>query len=171
MERKGDLDVILIGLGANLPSRFGPPRLTLVAAVKRLEEEGVRITRRSRFWRTRPVPESDQPWFVNAVVAVETDLTPAALLALLHRIEADFGRVRAEVNAPRLLDLDLLSFGRVVLAGPEPPILPHPRLARRAFTLLPIRDIAPGWVHPVTGESLDAMVATLDPEQKAVAEE
>ncbi len=170
MERKGDLDAILIGLGANLPSRFGPPRQSLEAALARLEEEGVRIIRRSRFWRTRPLPESAQPWFVNAVAAVETDLSPVALLTLLHRIEADFGRVRAEINAPRVLDLDLLSFGRVVLAGPQPPILPHPRLAERAFVLLPVRDIAPGWMHPVTGEGLDAMIAGLAPGQEAMAE-
>lgn len=171
MERKGDLDLILIGLGANLPSAHGGPRQTLEAALRRLEEEGLRLVRVSRFWRTRPVPASDQPWFVNAVAAVETDLPPATLLGLLHRVEDAFGRVRSVVNAPRVLDLDLLAFGRVVLPGPQPPVVPHPRLAERAFVLLPLKDIAPGWTHPVGGTDLEAMIAALPADQEAEVEE
>jgi 2-amino-4-hydroxy-6-hydroxymethyldihydropteridine diphosphokinase len=166
-----DPDLILIGLGANLPSFAGSPRRTLEAALDRLAAEGVGITRRSRFWRTRPVPISDQPWFVNAVAAVETTLPAAALLDLLHRIEDSFGRTRTVANAARVLDLDLLAYGTQILEAPPRPLVPHPRMAGRAFVLLPIKDIAPDWIHPVSGESLDAMIAALDPDQQCLSEE
>jgi 2-amino-4-hydroxy-6-hydroxymethyldihydropteridine diphosphokinase len=166
MEQTGELDLVLIGLGANLPSAFGVPRQTLEAALRRLAEVGLVIARRSRFWRTRPVPASDQPWFVNAVVALGTAPPPHELMALLHRVEKEFGRSRTEVNAPRVLDLDLLAYGRTTLDMAGAPRLPHPRLAERAFVLLPIRDIAPNWIHPVGGMGLTAMLAALPAEQE-----
>ena len=132
--------MILLGLGANLPSvRFGPPRATLEAALAALEAEGVRIVRRSRWYDTAAVPAAEQPRFVNLVVAVETKLDPVALLMLLHRIEKEFGRVRGVRNEARVIDLDLLAYDEVLRPGPEPPILPHPRLSERAFVLLPLR--------------------------------
>jgi 2-amino-4-hydroxy-6-hydroxymethyldihydropteridine diphosphokinase len=167
----GDLDLILIGLGSNLPGSKGSPRQTLVAALECLAAESVCVTRRSRFWRTRPVPISDQPWFVNAVAAVETNLSAEALLDLLHRIEDRFGRVRSQINAARVLDLDLLAFGRQILDVAPRPLLPHPRMSERAFVLLPLKDIAPGWVHPASGESLDLMISKLEGDQGCVAEE
>jgi 2-amino-4-hydroxy-6-hydroxymethyldihydropteridine diphosphokinase len=165
-ERKGDADLILVGLGANLPSRYGPPRVTLAAALDRLAQEGLAVRRRSSFWRSRPVPTADQPWFSNAVAAVDCDLSPAALLVLLHRIEADFGRIRTTVNAARVLDLDLLAYGRLIDPGPRP-VVPHPRLAERSFVLLPLSEIAPTWRHPVTGDDLPAMIARLPADQVA----
>lgn len=165
-----DPDLILVGLGANLPSVAGPPRQTLEAALDHLAAEGVRVTRRSRFWRTRPLPISDQPWFVNAVAAVETNLAPAALLDLLHASEAAFGRKRSVVNAARVLDLDLLAYGSLVLETAPRPLLPHPRLSERAFVLLPLRDIAPAWVHPVSGETLDRMIGGLEDARYCIAE-
>ncbi len=108
---------------------------------------------------------SDQPWFVNAVAAVETQLSAADLLALLHRIEDEFGRVRSVLNAPRLIDLDLLAFGRVVSAQGAP-ILPHPRMDQRAFVLRPLVEIAPAWRHPVTGLGLTALIKALPADQE-----
>jgi 2-amino-4-hydroxy-6-hydroxymethyldihydropteridine diphosphokinase len=162
-QEESDDQAILIGLGANLPSRFGPPEETLKAALRRLQEAGVRLRRLSRFWRSRPVPISDQPWFVNGVAAVETDLPPEALLALLHRIEAEFGRLRGEINAARSLDLDLLAYGRLIRE--TSPILPHPRLAERAFVLLPLAEVAPGWRHPLSGRAIAALIAELPADQ------
>jgi 2-amino-4-hydroxy-6-hydroxymethyldihydropteridine diphosphokinase len=139
---------ILIGLGANLPSpRFGAPVTTLNAAVARLTELGIHVAARSRWYESTPVPVSDQPNFVNAVICVATELEPAALLALLHRIEVEFGRVRGVRNAPRLLDLDLLAY-RDMVNHDGAPQLPHPAMHLRAFVLLPLREIAPRWVHP-----------------------
>jgi len=100
--------MILIGLGANLPSAAGAPRATLEAALAALARDGVRLAARSRWYRSAPLPRSSQPDFVNGVAAVETRLAPRDLLALLHRIEARLGRARGEPNAARTIDLDLL---------------------------------------------------------------
>ena len=84
---------------------------------------------------------------------METDLTPAELLAVLHDVEEQFGRVRRERNEARVLDLDLLAFNDRVSAPGETPILPHPRMGERAFVLLPLSEVAPTWRHPVNGLS------------------
>jgi len=158
--------LILIGLGANLPSpEHGPPVATLEAALAALAGRGLRIRARSRWWESAPVPISDQPWYVNGVIEVETGLAPEALLTLLHEVEAGFGRLRSVPNAPRILDLDLLAYGSLVREGPAPPVLPHPRMAERAFVLQPLAEILPGWRHPATGLGLPQLISRLSPEQ------
>jgi len=156
---------ILVGLGANLPSpAHGPPRATLQTALAHLERRGLRLGRRSRWYESAPVPVADQPWFVNGVVEIFTALGAPPLLELLHAVERDFGRFRGALNAPRTLDLDLIAYGDVV-RDREPPILPHPRMAERAFVLLPLREVAPDWRHPVSGLSVEEMIRALPPGQ------
>ena len=168
---------ILIGLGANLPSGAGGPRDTLEAAIGELKSAGVSTLQRSRWFSSPAWPASDQPPYVNGVIAVATALEPEALLALLHRIETAFGRARTVPNAARPLDLDLLAYGDRVQApaagglgaggpgdrgpGGRGPILPHPRLAERAFVLLPLADVAPDWRHPATGQPIQALIRAL----------
>jgi 2-amino-4-hydroxy-6-hydroxymethyldihydropteridine diphosphokinase len=157
--------MILLGLGANLPSSaHGNPLATLAAALRALAAERVEIVRQSRWYETAPVPVSDQPWYVNGVVEVATALAPGPLLTLLHATEAGLGRVRGIVNGARSADLDLLDYHGRTLAGW--PVLPHPRLHERAFVLLPLRDVAPSWRHPQSGLGLDEMLARLGSEQK-----
>jgi 2-amino-4-hydroxy-6-hydroxymethyldihydropteridine diphosphokinase len=160
--------MILLGLGGNLPSKAGPPDATISAAIEALDQAGVKIIKRSRLYRTAPVPVSDQPWFANEVIAVRTKLPPRDLLALLHKIEAEFGRERREVNGARSLDIDLLAYdGKVRAGGDGEPILPHPRMTQRAFVLLPLREVAPRWRHPITGESVKRLIAMLPKDQVA----
>jgi 2-amino-4-hydroxy-6-hydroxymethyldihydropteridine diphosphokinase len=166
------MENIYIALGANLPSRHGSPRETLEAAVQAIAASGIEIRRRSRWFESAPVPRAaDQPWYVNGVIAVATDLAPEALLARLQRIELDFGRVRSVPNAPRSLDLDIVAYGeRIATEGA--PLLPHPRMESRAFVLLPLRDVAPDWRHPQSGHSVADLIAGLgrldDPEGQEI---
>lgn len=129
-----------------------------------LEAAGVRVLRCSRWYRSAPVPASDQPWYVNAVAAVDTRLPPAALLELLHSTEERLGRVRSVPNAARMVDLDLLAYGESI-SGPPGPVIPHPRLQERAFVLLPLRDVAPDWRHPRTGVGIEDLIAALTEDQ------
>lgn len=131
-----------IGMGGNVAGPAGAPEATLAAAAERLEDLG-RVLCRSSLYSTEPVGYAAQPRFVNAVAAVETLLSPQALLGELLRIERDFGRDRFTgiPNGPRTLDLDLLLMGDLVLHQWNLD-LPHPRLADRAFVLVPLNEIA-----------------------------
>ncbi len=160
--------MILIGLGGNLPSEtHGPARASCGAALEILESRGHRVAARSRWYESAPVPASDQPWFVNAVVAVETALDPAKLVAELLEIEKELGRQRSVPNAARTIDLDVIAYHDEIVAGPPPGNvrIPHPRLAERAFVLLPLLDLAPDWRHPETGEGIGSMIARLPADQ------
>jgi len=157
--------MILIALGANQPSALGPPPVTFEAAIASLAQEAGKIMARSRLYRSLPMPVSAQPWYVNAAVSIETRLQPEALLSLLHGIETRLGRVRREKNAARAIDLDLLDYNGFI--RDKPPILPHPRMQERAFVLLPLAEIAPGWKHPVLGLSVEELIARLPPGQTA----
>ena len=154
---------IFIGAGANLAHpTYGSPRATLEAAFRELEQRGVRVLRVSPWYRTAPVPASDQPWYQNAVIEVATELSPHKLLATLHEVEEAFGRGRSGANAARMIDLDLLDFrGEIAPESPGRATLPHPRLATRGFVLRPLADLAPDWRHPVTGEPIQGLLAAL----------
>lgn len=159
--------MILIGIGANLPSPLGPPRATCGAALAAMNGAGLRVTRRSRWYRSAPVPMSSQPWYVNGVAEVETALSPAGLLEFMLDTEAGFGRTRAGPNAPRTLDLDLLAVDDMVTGAGEGLRLPHPRMHQRAFVLLPLAELAADWVHPVSGRGVAELVAALPADQIA----
>ena len=157
---------IFIGLGANLPSpNHGSPRNTVVAAIAALEAAGLRIRARSPLYESEPIPVSDQPWYVNAVVEAESSLGCSELLELLHSVENAFGRTRSVPNAARILDLDLLDCRGEIRPGPDRLILPHPRLQDRAFVLLPLADIAPNWRHPASHRAVAELLAALPPDQ------
>ncbi|MDX9860327.1 MAG: 2-amino-4-hydroxy-6-hydroxymethyldihydropteridine diphosphokinase [Rhodospirillales bacterium] len=159
--------MILIGIGSNISGPQGAsPRQNCHNALKLVEDSGVAIVRRSRWYRSAPVPASDQPWFINGVVAVEAaGLEPEPLLELFHQIELEFGRRRGQPNAPRPLDLDILDFeGRI--SGPGAAVvLPHPRMHQRAFVLVPLSEIAPEWRHPVIGDTVFELIAALPDDQ------
>jgi 2-amino-4-hydroxy-6-hydroxymethyldihydropteridine diphosphokinase len=158
--------VILIGIGGNLESaQFGPPRDTLAAALAALKEKRIRILTRSGWYRTEPVPRSDQPWFVNAVVSLATELGAKDLLNALQATERQFGRVREEPNAPRILDLDILDYQGEVMDTTSL-VLPHPRLHERRFVLIPIAEIAPDWRHPILELTAVQLLAQLSSEQR-----
>jgi 2-amino-4-hydroxy-6-hydroxymethyldihydropteridine diphosphokinase len=158
-------------MGGNLASPAGPPEATLAAAALRLESLG-RMAGRSSLYSTAPVGFDAQPRFINSVVALETELAPRELLAGLLAIEQNFGRDRSAgiANGPRTLDLDILLFEDFEIGEPYLEI-PHPRLAERAFVLVPLNEIAPQLVVPGRGQTVAQLLTRLfeDPNTDAGA--
>lgn len=145
-----------IALGSNLNN----PSQQLERAIAALQKiPHITLLARSHFYQTTPVGFIAQPDFINAVVCLETTLSPRVLLSELHRIEAEQNRVRKEKNGPRTLDLDILLYGNGEIAE-EDLVIPHPRLQERAFVLVPLVEIAPGLVLP-NGESVESCLITL----------
>lgn len=181
-----DNSTFLIGLGANLNSPVGAPAQTLVFALRALEKSGLRINAVSRFYHSAAFPKGSGPDYVNAATSLSGARSPDEVLALCHRIEADLGRQRESRWASRGVDIDLLAADARILPDatvqahwrnlpieaqmrdwPEGLILPHPRLTERAFVLIPLAEIAPGWVHPATGLDVAAMAEALPNAEKA----
>lgn len=154
--------MILVAIGANLPARNGAtPLATCLAAVEALRSlPGLRLLATARWSVTEPVPASDQPDYVNGMVALEGTADPACLLTALHRIEARAGRTRGAANAPRILDLDIIGIDNIIRDTPNP-ILPHPRAHLRGFVLRPLIDVAPDWRHPQLNLKPDEMLRAL----------
>ena len=168
MSRGRPLAVSYIALGANLAGRFASPAEVVEAAIGALQTPGITLISRSRLYRSTAWPDPSDPEFINAVISVMTDLDASALLARLHALEAEFGRERRQANAPRTLDLDIVDYAGRVSATGETPILPHPRMAERAFVLLPLAGIAPDWRHPATGKVIADLVRALPDPYAAV---
>ena len=155
--------MIIIGIGSNLAAPPATtPLATAQAALPALAAPHLHPFRCASWYASEPVPASDQPWFVNSVALLATDLEPEALLDRLLAVEAVFGRERGERNAVRTLDLDLLDYDGLII-DTKRLILPHPRLHERRFVLEPLYEIAPGWHHPSLGltaaELLDRLPA------------
>jgi 2-amino-4-hydroxy-6-hydroxymethyldihydropteridine diphosphokinase len=152
-----DYRSVAIALGSNL----GDSRAILEGAIEWLDRlSGITVVRRSQWYRTAPVGPP-QPDYLNgcAILHVDcragcrVDYSPQDLLAALLHIEQEFGRVRGERWGPRTLDLDLLLFDRLILDTPTLQI-PHPRMRERAFVLVPLAEIAPDWIDPISGKSI-----------------
>ena len=139
-----------IGLGSNLGEREAMIRLAL-DDLARLPS--TLLLRASSLYDTEPVGEVDQPNFLNAVAQIDTELTARQLLWNLQLIEKRLGRVRTQRWGPRTIDLDLLLYGNQVVEEPDLKV-PHPELTRRSFVLVPLVELDPLLVHPVTGETL-----------------
>ena len=114
----------------------------------------------SSIYDTEPVGVINQPRFLNLVCQVYTTLAPAALLALAKGFELKLGRAHGKSNAPRPIDIDILFYGDQVMETPEL-VIPHPRLTERAFVLIPLAEIAPDLVHPVSGKTIRELLQGL----------
>ena len=176
----------LIALGSNEFSVWGDATDTVLKATLRVAELAVSVPDCSPFYTTPAFPAGSGPAYVNAVMAIDTDQNPQELLAALHLIEAEAGRVRKTRWGQRTLDLDLIAVGDCVLPNaegylhwrdlpldaqmsqaPTELVLPHPRMQDRTFVMVPLCDVAPDWVHPVTGLSARAICAALPAQDRA----
>jgi len=155
-----------IAFGANLPYANHSPADTIVKACEAMKGRGVVLVGLSRLWQSPAWPDPSAPAYVNAVAEVSTALTPFALLHILRNVERKFGRLRSKRNAPRTLDIDILSYEKARYQTRHLQI-PHPRLAERAFVLLPLAEIAPHWRMPGSDRSVSAMIRALPEQSKA----
>lgn len=144
--------LVYLSLGANLGDRAS----NLDRALAAIEAESIRIIARSSLYETEPQDVRDQPWFLNLAAACETVYFPLQLLSILQRIERELGRTRATgtpAKGPRVIDIDILLYGTVVM-DTERLIIPHPRMLDRRFVLEPLVEIAPDLQDPGTGRPL-----------------
>jgi 2-amino-4-hydroxy-6-hydroxymethyldihydropteridine diphosphokinase len=153
-----DDEAIVLALGANLAGDYPSLQALLEAAVSAFPRAGLRVVRRSGWWRSAAWPDPSAPAYLNGVALVETALGPRELLAAIHGLEAAFGRRRGAPNAPRTLDIDLVAYGRRVIDKPGLTV-PHRRAADRRFVMGPLAEIAPGWVHPMLRKTAAELAA------------
>ena len=153
--------MIFVGIGSNLAAPgYSSPQNTAEASLAALPGIGTVLCARSSWYASEPVPASDQPWFINAVVEIGTELPAPELLARLLALEARFGRERSVRDAARTLDLDLLDYDGFRCSTPDL-MLPHPRLHERRFVLMPLQEIAPQWRHPRLGLTVAELLGRL----------
>ena len=150
-----------IALGSNLNSEFGDREANLEEAVQRIGGLG-EVRAVSSFYDTKPVGFLEQPRFLNGALVLETELEPVELMRELLGVERAMGRERegAIAKGPRVIDLDLLLYGDVVISTEEL-TLPHPEMQARRFVLEPLAEIAPEWVHRVLGVTVGTMLKRL----------
>jgi len=154
-----------IGLGSNLGDREAMIRIAL-DDLARLP--GTKVMHASSLYDTEPVGDEEQPHFLNAVAEIETELSARQLLWNLLLIEKRLGRVRTHRYGPRTIDLDLLTYGQLIIDEPDLQV-PHPEMGKRSFVLVPLLEIDPLATHPATGEPLAALlekIATRPPTRR-----
>ena len=144
---------VFLSLGSNLGDRSG----NITKALDGLASAGVEVRRVSSFYRTEPVDYTQQPWFINCVAEVATELLPMQLLSALQRVERKLGRLRSINKGPRKIDIDILLYENAVIRSATLNI-PHVSMAERRFVLVPLRELEPGLRHPVTEQTVTEML-------------
>ena len=152
-----------IGFGSNIDNRLNYITQALQLL---LEPDSVSLIQISSLYETEPVGYEEQDWFLNGVVAVETDLLLHQLLALLKKIEREVGREHRGRWGPREIDLDLLIYDQCCINTPDL-IVPHPEMHQRSFVLVPFAEIAPDVLHPIFGQNIRTLLSNLN-DEKAV---
>jgi 2-amino-4-hydroxy-6-hydroxymethyldihydropteridine diphosphokinase len=152
-------NLVYLSLGSNLGDR----QVQLQDALAKLAAVG-RVVATSSFYETEPVEFTQQPWFLNCAIALETNKTPEQLMAAILRIEEEMGRRRVQKKGPRAIDIDILLFDNTIVDSRELTI-PHPAMHQRRFVLEPLAEIAPELLHPVLKKTIGELLDSLPPGQ------
>ncbi len=185
-EHHEETRIAVIAVGSNATRLSIKSRDIVTASCVHMSDRIGKLYKSSSFYQTPAFPAGSGPDYVNAVVAIRTELSADAILATLHQIEADFGRTRETRWGQRTLDLDLIALGDLVLPdlgtyqtwrdlppesqmarAPDRLILPHPRVQDRSFVLVPLAEIMPEWRHPVTGKTASDLLAARPADERA----
>ena len=153
---------IYLGVGSNL----GNKKINIEKAKFRLSQNNIIIEKVSNYYESLSWPNTKDPKFLNIIIKITTIKSPNNLIRLCKKIERDLGRKKGPKNSPRICDIDIIDYDSKKLN--EGIILPHPRMTGRAFVLLPVRDIASDWTHPISGVSLDTFLRQIGDTQHCV---
>ena len=153
---------IIVAIGGNIFSRKGLHPVEIgEQAIKLMKSMSIFIEKQSSWYRTGPIPKSNQPKFFNSVIVARTSLNKFDVLSSLHRIENNFGRVRKNINEARIIDLDLIDYSSKIFKN-KTLIIPHPRSHLRRFVMEPLAEVEKNWIHPVLKISAKQILNQLD---------
>jgi 2-amino-4-hydroxy-6-hydroxymethyldihydropteridine diphosphokinase len=161
--------MIFLGLGSNLPSKYGDRFTNINLAISSLEGYGIKVIKKSSFYETPSYPNKENPKFINAVILVETILPPIDLMSVLIFIEEKLERKRGKKNDPRTCDIDIIDYNSQILNLRYNNLdltVPHKELTSRNFILFPLQEISPTWKHPKTKEIISVLLQKLNDEDK-----
>ena len=158
--------MIYIGIGSNLNGKNNEtPLQNCKKALEELKKE-VNICKISSWYKSEPIPVSNQSWYINGVVEISTNKSSIDLLEFILNIEEFFGRVRKKKNEARILDLDIIDYKKKILYKKNKLIIPHPRMHERSFVLQPLQELNPKWIHPIKKKGLKELISNLNDKQK-----
>ncbi len=158
--------MIYIGIGSNL---LGLKKETPIQNCKKAVlfiKKKIKIVKISSWYESEPIPISNQPWYVNAVIEINTKKEPIELLNFLLQIEKIFGRTRNKKNESRIIDLDILDYKNIPINYKNKLVIPHPRMHKRAFVLLPLKEINSEWKHPISKIPISKLINNLEKKQR-----
>mgnify|MGYP001466930256 FL=1 len=161
--------MIFLGLGSNLSSKYGDKFANIDLAISFLEAYGIKLIKKSSFYKTPSYPDRENPKFINVVILVKTNLPPIDLMSVLVFIEEKLERKRVKKNDPRTCDIDIIDYNNQIFNLKFNNLdftLPHKELTSRNFVLFPLQEISPMWKHPKTKETISNLIQTLNEEDK-----
>ena len=158
--------MIYIGIGSNLNGKNNETPLQNCKKALEVIKKELNISKLSSWYKSEPVPVSNQPWFVNSVIEISTNKSPLDLLNFILNIEQNFGRIREKKNEARIIDLDIIDYKKKIIYKKNELITPHPRMHKRSFVLLPLNELNPKWVHPIKKKGIQELINNIKDGQK-----
>ena len=147
--------MVYIGIGSNLGNRIN----NIEKAKYFLKMNGINILKTSSYYETLSWPDSNNPKFINIVIQSNTFISPKKFLEIFKTIEKKLGRKKSFKNSPRTCDIDIISYKNKIISGDI--IIPHERMSKRSFVLIPLFEIAPNYIHPKTKKSIRKLIFSL----------